>query len=60
MWVLGDSRVTTALLGDSSVSQLERNLAALEHPELDADELEESDRYAQEGGINIWAAPSEA
>ncbi len=60
VWVLRDPRVTTALLGASSVSQLERNVAALEHPELDADELGEIDRYAQEGGINIWAASSEA
>ncbi|MBV8988167.1 MAG: L-glyceraldehyde 3-phosphate reductase [Solirubrobacterales bacterium] len=60
VWVLRDPRVTTALLGASSVSQLEGNLAALDHAELDADELREIDEYAQEGAVNIWAASSEA
>jgi L-glyceraldehyde 3-phosphate reductase len=59
-WVLRDRRVTSALLGASSVEQLERNVAALERLEFDPAELEEIDRYAVEGGINIWAASSEA
>ncbi|MBV9467059.1 MAG: L-glyceraldehyde 3-phosphate reductase [Solirubrobacterales bacterium] len=59
-WVLRDERVTSALLGASSVTQLEQNVAALERLEFDADELEEIDRYAVEGEINMWAASSDA
>ncbi|MGB0094700.1 MAG: L-glyceraldehyde 3-phosphate reductase [Solirubrobacteraceae bacterium] len=59
-WVLRDSRVSSALLGASSVGQLEQNVAALDSLEFDADELEEIDRYAEEGAVNIWAASSEA
>jgi L-glyceraldehyde 3-phosphate reductase len=58
-WALRDERVTSALLGASSVAQLEQNVAALERLEFDPRELEEIDRYAQEGGINLWATSSE-
>jgi L-glyceraldehyde 3-phosphate reductase len=57
-WVLRDPRVTSALLGASSVRQLEQNVAALDKLEFDSSELEEIDRYAVEGGINIWAQSS--
>jgi L-glyceraldehyde 3-phosphate reductase len=57
-WVLRDPRVTSALLGASSVAQLEQNVAALERPDFDPAELEEIDRYAGDGGVNIWAASS--
>lgn len=57
-WALRDPRVTSALLGASSVHQLEQNVAALELLEFDAQELEEIDRHAQEGNINLWAASS--
>jgi L-glyceraldehyde 3-phosphate reductase len=57
-WALRDQRVTSALLGASSVQQLEQNVAALRKPDFDADELAEIDRYAQEGGINLWAESS--
>jgi L-glyceraldehyde 3-phosphate reductase len=53
-WVLRDPRVTSALLGASSVQQLEQNVAALERLDFTEDELAEIDRYAQEGGINLW------
>ena len=53
-WALRDPRVTSALIGASSVEQLEQNVAALGGLDFDADELEEIDRYAQEGGINLW------
>jgi L-glyceraldehyde 3-phosphate reductase len=59
-WALRDERITSALLGASSVQQLEQNVAALEHLEFGPDELEEIDRYAVEGGINIWAQSSTA
>jgi L-glyceraldehyde 3-phosphate reductase len=57
-WTLRDPVVTSALLGASSVAQLEQNVAALDNPEFSPAELEEIDRYATEGGINIWAASS--
>ncbi|MGZ4757388.1 MAG: aldo/keto reductase, partial [Acidimicrobiia bacterium] len=56
-WVLRDERVTSALLGASSVKQLEQNVAALDNLEFDADELAEIDRFAVEGGINLWEPP---
>jgi L-glyceraldehyde 3-phosphate reductase len=57
-WTLRDPRVTSALIGASSVPQLEANVAALERLEFSPDELAEIDRYATESGINIWAASS--
>jgi L-glyceraldehyde 3-phosphate reductase len=57
-WTLRDPRVTSALIGASSVPQLEANVAALERFEFSPDELAEIDRYATESGINIWAASS--
>jgi L-glyceraldehyde 3-phosphate reductase len=57
-WVLRDPRVTSALIGASSVTQLEENLAAAAHTDFTADELAAIDRDAVEAGINIWAASS--
>jgi L-glyceraldehyde 3-phosphate reductase len=57
-WVLRDPVVTSALVGASSVEQLEQNIAALERPEFSSGELEEIDRYATDSGINIWARSS--
>jgi L-glyceraldehyde 3-phosphate reductase len=57
-WVLRDAVVTSALVGASSVEQLEQNVAALDRLEFSPDELKEIDRYATESGINIWAASS--
>ncbi len=59
-WTLRDPRVTSALVGASSVSQLEQNVAALETLDFDESELAEIDRYAVDGQINIWASSSEA
>jgi L-glyceraldehyde 3-phosphate reductase len=58
-WTLRDPRVTSTLIGVSSIAQLEANVAALEQRELDAGELAEIDGYATEAGINIWATSSE-
>ncbi|MDA8323271.1 MAG: L-glyceraldehyde 3-phosphate reductase [Actinomycetota bacterium] len=58
-WVLRDERVTSALIGASSLAQLEENVAAVRGPEFSADELAAIDQYAIESGINIWAASSE-
>jgi len=57
-WVLRDSRVTSALIGASSVAQLEENLAAASLTDFTADELAAIDRDAVDAGINIWAASS--
>jgi L-glyceraldehyde 3-phosphate reductase len=58
-WTLRDPRMTSTLIGASSIEQLEQNLAALQRPDFTAAELEEIDRYATDSGINIWAASSE-
>ena len=55
-WALRDPRVTSALVGASSVEQLEANVGALDRLDLAEDELTEIDRYATESGINLWAA----
>jgi L-glyceraldehyde 3-phosphate reductase len=57
-WVLRDPRVTSALIGASSVAQLEENLAAAGRSDFTDDELAAIDRDAVEAGINIWAASS--
>ncbi|MBV9193710.1 MAG: L-glyceraldehyde 3-phosphate reductase [Solirubrobacterales bacterium] len=59
-WVLRDPRVTSALLGASSVRQLEQNVASLDRVELDPSELAEIDRHAGDAGINIWETSSTA
>jgi L-glyceraldehyde 3-phosphate reductase len=59
-WILRDPRVTSAVVGASSVAQLEDNLKALEHLGFDDGELAEIDRYATESRINLWAASSTA
>ena len=57
-WTLRDPRMTSTLIGASSVAQLEQNVAALERLELSGDELAEIDRHATDSGINIWARSS--
>ena len=57
-WVLRDPRMTSTVLGASSVEQLEANVAALDNLELTGDELAEIDRFATDSGINLWAASS--
>jgi len=57
-WVLRDPRVTSALVGASSVEQLEANVTALDNLALSPDEVAEVDRYATDSGINLWAASS--
>jgi L-glyceraldehyde 3-phosphate reductase len=58
-WVLRDERVTSALIGASSVEQLEQNVAALDRLDFDDAELQRIDRLAVEGQINIWSASSQ-
>lgn len=57
-WVLRDKRVTSALIGASSPKQVEDNVGALKNLSFTAEELAEIDRYAVEGGINLWEKPS--
>jgi L-glyceraldehyde 3-phosphate reductase len=59
-WVLRDPRVSSALIGASSVEQLEQNVGALAALQFTAEELAEIDTHAADGGINIWAASSSA
>ncbi|HEY8301796.1 MAG TPA: L-glyceraldehyde 3-phosphate reductase [Jatrophihabitans sp.] len=59
-WVLRDARVTSALIGASSVEQLDDSLDAADNVDFDAAELKSIDRHAIEGGINLWAGPSNA
>ena len=57
-WVLRDERVTSALIGASSVAQLEENLAAAGKTAFTSEEIAAIDKDAVEAGINIWAASS--
>ncbi len=59
-WTLRDARVTSALIGASSVAQLEDSLGALDRLEFDDSELAAIDEHAVEGQVNIWATSSEA
>ncbi len=57
-WALRDPRVTSVLIGASSVAQLEENLAAAGHSDFTGEELAAIDRHAVDAGINIWADSS--
>jgi len=57
-WTLRDERVTSALIGASSVAQLEDSLAALDRLDFSEEELAEIDRFATDSGINLWADSS--
>jgi L-glyceraldehyde 3-phosphate reductase len=59
-WALRDERVTSVLIGASSVAQLEANVATLDNLALSADELARIDEYAQDAPINLWAASSKS
>jgi L-glyceraldehyde 3-phosphate reductase len=57
-WALRDDRVTSVLLGASSVDQLDDNLDAVQNLAFDPDELRAIDEYAKDSGINIWSRSS--
>jgi L-glyceraldehyde 3-phosphate reductase len=59
-WALRDPRVTSVLIGASSVAQLDDSLGALERLDFTEDELARIDKHAVEAGINLWAASAEA
>jgi L-glyceraldehyde 3-phosphate reductase len=57
-WTLRDARMTSTLIGASSVEQLEDSLGALAQPGFSREELAEIDRHATDSGINLWARSS--
>ena len=57
-WAVRDPRVTSAVIGASSVEQLDTNLDAVNAPPLTDAELAEIDQYAVESGVNLWAPPT--
>jgi L-glyceraldehyde 3-phosphate reductase len=59
-WTLRDPRVTSTLIGASSVAQLEDNVGALDRLDFEDDELAEIEQYAVDAGINIWERSSSA
>jgi L-glyceraldehyde 3-phosphate reductase len=58
-WVLRDPRMTSTVLGASSVAQLENNVASLAGTAFSDDELAEIDKYATDAGINLWKQSSD-
>jgi L-glyceraldehyde 3-phosphate reductase len=59
-WALRDPRVTSVLIGASSVGQLEQNVGALQRLDFTGDELAAIDRHAVDSGIDLWEAPRTA
>ena len=57
-WVLKDPRVTTTLIGASTPEQIKENVGAIKNIHFSADELSSIDKYAKEGGLNLWEKPS--
>jgi L-glyceraldehyde 3-phosphate reductase len=59
-WALRDPRISSVLIGASSVAQLEQNVTTLDHLDFSADELADIDRYAVDAGIDLWRTPATA
>jgi len=57
-WALRDDRVTSVLIGASSVGQLDENLGALDNLEFSSEELASIDQHAVDGGIDLWRGPA--
>ncbi len=58
-WALRDERMTSLVIGASSVHQLEQNVAALDNLAFTPEELAEIDEHAVEGGIDLWRSQTE-
>ncbi|MDO8210522.1 L-glyceraldehyde 3-phosphate reductase [Conexibacter sp. CPCC 206217] len=58
-WTLRDPRVTSTVVGASSVAQLDDNLGALQRLDFSAAELAEIDQHAHDSGVNLWAESAE-
>lgn len=54
-WVLRDRRITSTLIGASSVSQLENNVAAVSRLDFTDQELAQIDKHAVDSGVDLWA-----
>ncbi|SFT65778.1 L-glyceraldehyde 3-phosphate reductase [Geodermatophilus amargosae] len=54
-WALRDERVTSVLIGASSVTQLEQNVGALDRLDFSDEELARIDGHAVDAGIDLWA-----
>jgi L-glyceraldehyde 3-phosphate reductase len=59
-WALRDPRVTSVLIGASSVAQLEQNVGALDNLVFTDDELRAIDEHAVDSGIDLWEGPRTA
>ena len=59
-WALRDERMTSLVIGASSVGQLEENVSALDHLAFSADELAAIDQHAVDSGVDLWATSSRA
>jgi L-glyceraldehyde 3-phosphate reductase len=57
-WALRDPRMTSLVVGASSVAQLEDNIAALDKLDFTPDELADIDKHAVDGGIDLWRTSS--
>jgi L-glyceraldehyde 3-phosphate reductase len=57
-WALRDARITSALIGASSVARLEQNVDALKHLEFTSQEVTAIDEYAVDCDIELWRAPA--
>jgi L-glyceraldehyde 3-phosphate reductase len=57
-WTLRDARMTSTLIGASSIEQLEDSLGALQNLEFSDEELAEIDHYATDSDINLWSRSS--
>ena len=58
-WVLKDARITSALIGASSIEQIEDCMRALEGPAFTTEELAEIDRHAIDAGVDLWTRSRE-
>lgn len=58
VWALRDPRMTSLVIGASSVAQLEDNVAALSRLDLSDRESSEIDRHATDADVNLWARSS--
>ena len=59
-WALRDERVTSLVVGASSVRQIENSVAALDNLDITNDELAEIDSFAVDGGVDLWRGPASA
>ncbi|MBA3339142.1 MAG: L-glyceraldehyde 3-phosphate reductase [Geodermatophilaceae bacterium] len=59
-WALRDERMTSLVVGASSVRQIENSVAALEKLDFTAEELAEIDSFAVDGGVDLWRGPASA